>query len=195
MPSLNFENDPQNGKPYLAYDIDAFFARLRQNLGVRDIGENEHLNALLAGVDVFTNYIEGRPRRLDASILKVAMLLQDAYERGYSDRVSEDVRSAMDENAKRAKKQKHVYFIRSEPGEIKIGLAIDVQKRLRGLQTSHPYALTLLTAVKGSKEVECAYHKQFAEHRLHGEWFEPHPDILAEIERLNAHPTHQEPEQ
>jgi len=31
---------------------------------------------------------------------------------------------------------------------------------------------------------ERAYHRQFAAHRLHGEWFAPHPDILAEIDRL-----------
>ena len=34
-------------------------------------------------------------------------------------------------------------------------------------------------------DVEKEYHPRFAEHRLHGEWFHPHPDILAEIDRLN----------
>ena len=86
----------------------------------------------------------------------------------------------------RARKICYVYFIRSAPGEIKIGKAIDVQKRLNGLQTSHPHRLQLLATTVGGKPAERAYHARFAEHRLHGEWFSPHPDILAEIERLNA---------
>lgn len=41
-------------------------------------------------------------------------------------------------------------------------------------------------ATPGERKQERAYHKHFSEHRLHGEWFEPHPDIMAEIERLNS---------
>lgn len=41
---------------------------------------------------------------------------------------------------------------------------------------------------------ERAYHAMFKAHRLHGEWFEPHPDILAEIARLTPTP-HKEPTQ
>lgn len=77
-----------------------------------------------------------------------------------------------------------VYFIQSATGDIKIGMAVDVKARLKGLQTAHPVKLELLASTGGGREQEKAYHTQFADHRLHGEWFAPHPDILAEIERL-----------
>lgn len=79
-----------------------------------------------------------------------------------------------------------VYFIRSGDGPIKIGLALDVEKRLRGLQTAHHEPLSVLAVTGGGQPQEIAYHRRFAAHRLHGEWFEPHEDILAEIERLKA---------
>ena len=189
MPKINFETDPQNGKPYLNYDMDDFYARLRQNLGLRDIDENQHLTAILAGVDVFIDYIEERPRRLENSIFKVARLLQDAYERGHDDRVRQDIQSAMDENAKRARRKAAVYFIQSGSGPIKIGIAVDVEKRRRSLQTAHPFPLTLLATCGGGKTQESAYHERFAEFRQEGEWFSPHPDILAEIAHLNTSTT------
>lgn len=36
------------------------------------------------------------------------------------------------------------------------------------------------------RDAERDYHARFAAHRLRGEWFAPHPDILAEIEHLNG---------
>lgn len=190
MPKLSFKDDPVNGKPYLDYDMDDFYARLRQNLGLCDIDENQHLTAILAGVDVFIDYIEERPRRLDNSIFRVARLLQDAYERGHTDRVSQDIQRAMDENAKRARRKAKVYFIQSGSGPIKIGIAVDVEKRRRSLQTAHPFPLTLLATCKGGRKQESVYHERFAEFRQEGEWFSPHPDILAEIERLSEAPLH-----
>jgi hypothetical protein len=34
--------------------------------------------------------------------------------------------------------------------------------------------------------LEGCYHQHFADLRVEGEWFEPHPDIFAEIARLNS---------
>lgn len=79
-----------------------------------------------------------------------------------------------------------VYFIQAPNGPIKIGRAVNVANRLRALQTSHPSGLRLLAVALGGYRFERAYHRQFAEHRLHGEWFEPHPEILAEIDRLST---------
>lgn len=80
-----------------------------------------------------------------------------------------------------------VYFIQSgEEGPIKIGIARDPESRLAALQTGHHEELRLLAITHGGADQEGAYHMQFAEHRIRGEWFEPHPDILAEIDRLNA---------
>ena len=76
-----------------------------------------------------------------------------------------------------------VYFIRSEKTHaIKIGFtAGQVEKRLSSLQTAHPYKLQLLATIPGTLEYEKSLHERFASFRLEGEWFQPHPDILAFI--------------
>ncbi|QDP55547.1 MAG: hypothetical protein Unbinned273contig1001_38 [Prokaryotic dsDNA virus sp.] len=75
------------------------------------------------------------------------------------------------------------YFVASECGAIKIGRARNVGGRISDLQCANPRPLKLLAVVPdGSQEAE--YHRRFAEHRIQGEWFEPHPDILAEIDHL-----------
>lgn len=78
-----------------------------------------------------------------------------------------------------------LYFIGSDEGPIKIGVSVDPTKRLKGIQTSYPYKLQILALIPDGGMMESEYHARFAAHRLHGEWFEPHPDILAEITRLN----------
>lgn len=79
-----------------------------------------------------------------------------------------------------------VYFVQTESGPIKIGIAQDVQKRLRGLQVSTPDKLTLLCTAPGGVQAEAKLHRRFASYRLRGEWFAAHPDILAEVERIKS---------
>lgn len=78
-----------------------------------------------------------------------------------------------------------VYFIGSQSGPIKIGIAVNPLSRLSTLQTGHHEKLELLATCDGGQERERAYHKQFADRRLSGEWFERCPEIEAEIARLN----------
>lgn len=79
-----------------------------------------------------------------------------------------------------------VYFIRGAGGAIKIGFTQQPLKgRLKCIQNGSPVRLEVLAIRSASQECERAYHRRFAKHRLVGEWFAPHPDILAEIERLN----------
>lgn len=61
-----------------------------------------------------------------------------------------------------------------------------VLEHIAMFQLSSPVPVAILALRCGGRDVEQAYHHQFSEHRLHGEWFKPHPDILAEIERLNT---------
>ena len=78
-----------------------------------------------------------------------------------------------------------VYFVQANCGSIKIGRATNVPFRLAELQCANPHELIVVAvAVDGGREAE--YHTRFAEHRIRGEWFAPHPEILAEIDRLNA---------
>lgn len=96
------------------------------------------------------------------------------------------VRVAAGEVANTRRASATVYFIRSSAGPIKIGIARDVHRRLMELRNSSPVSLDLAACTGGGFAAEQAYHRQFSEHRLHGEWFAPHPDILAEIERING---------
>jgi len=84
-----------------------------------------------------------------------------------------------------------VYFIQSQGTHtIKIGYtAGQVQNRLKDLQTAHPYQLSVLATLPGDQNYEKSLHQRFAEYRLKGEWFEPHPDLLAFISLLNKNET------
>jgi hypothetical protein len=76
-----------------------------------------------------------------------------------------------------------VYFVQAGPaGLIKIGVSADVERRLAGLRTHSPVPLSLLGVwPSAGKSGEQQLHARFAAHRLHGEWFQPSPDLLAHI--------------
>jgi hypothetical protein len=79
-----------------------------------------------------------------------------------------------------------VYFIACLNADaIKIGMARDVDRRLRALQGACPYLLQIMAVTPGARETEFAYHKRFAGLHLHGEWFQYSSPIQDEIERLN----------
>jgi hypothetical protein len=69
---------------------------------------------------------------------------------------------------------------------VKIGFSRDINGRLNSLSNLGPMKGKLLVTAPGGSERERYYHKLFAEHRTSHEWFRPHPDILAEIDRLKA---------
>jgi len=77
-----------------------------------------------------------------------------------------------------------VYFIESgSGGPIKIGIAIDVGKRLRQIQVGNPHPLAVLLEIPGGEEREGRLHALFREDRIHGEWFRRSPAILTFIAR------------
>lgn len=78
------------------------------------------------------------------------------------------------------------YFIGCVDHGIKIGISNSPLERLAILQTGSPVAIRILACAPGGRQREREYHNTFAEHRKHGEWFRPAPEILAEIDRLNA---------
>lgn len=86
----------------------------------------------------------------------------------------------------RPQSQQWVYFIGSDAGPIKIGIAENVERRLRSLRMASPVPLTLLAKVQGDITQEWFYHQHFHKHRLHGEWFSPAKPILNEIAAINA---------
>lgn len=83
---------------------------------------------------------------------------------------------------------RRVYFIQADVGgPIKIGVAQDLRSRLSTLQTSSSAKLILLAHMPGYEPEEYALHQKLAAYRIRGEWFQPHPDVLAEVARASEH--------
>lgn len=87
-------------------------------------------------------------------------------------------------DADRAECVARCYFIGGADGPVKIGMTVNVGDRLKAIQACSPIILSILAVAPGGLERESAYHRQFMDHRLHGEWFERCPEIEAEIARL-----------
>lgn len=71
----------------------------------------------------------------------------------------------------------NIYFIRDGMGNIKIGIARNVQKRKKALQTANPNKLEIfciwhVKKIEHAYEIESYLHKRFANSRKCGEWFE-----------------------
>ena len=63
-----------------------------------------------------------------------------------------------------------VYFVKS--GDlIKIGFTTNLPDRVRALHLNGP-GVELLCSYRGDRALEQALHREFADHRRHGEWFE-----------------------
>lgn len=81
----------------------------------------------------------------------------------------------------------YVYFVQDgTDGPIKIGLADNPEQRLSSLQVGNPRPLTLLATFQTwePRKDEAQIHARFAEHRIRGEWFHPHPDLMAQVVAL-----------
>ncbi len=77
----------------------------------------------------------------------------------------------------------YVYFVRA--GErVKIGRAVDLRQRFRGLQTAHPEALSLMLSIPAHVALEDAIHQRFQHLREQGEWFRLAPDLVTFIEAV-----------
>lgn len=85
-----------------------------------------------------------------------------------------------------------VYFIGQETNgqiTIKIGVAQNIEKRRRKLQTGNPYELRLLGWLmsKDNYELEKKLHRHFRAKRGLGEWFDIEPaDILPILQRAGS---------
>jgi hypothetical protein len=102
---------------------------------------------------------------------------------------------SLDKNIQNIKKIEYIYFIYNEDSQaIKIGRAIDVEKRLKSLQTASPAILKLLGVKcvearrppyheKNDFHDEQLIHYKFHNLRIHGEWFKAEKDLLEYIEK------------
>lgn len=80
-----------------------------------------------------------------------------------------------------------VYFIQlGDDGPVKIGHSDNVKARMRTLQTAHTEKLRLLYSFPGTKADEILLHRKFLSHKISGEWFSPHEDIMGFISRRKS---------
>ena len=78
-----------------------------------------------------------------------------------------------------------IYFLqRGIDGPIKIGVAVDVDARIRAHQTSNPERLNTLLVVSGGRARERKIQKTLSGSRLSGEWFHPSEEVFALMETL-----------
>ena len=72
-----------------------------------------------------------------------------------------------------------VYAVQAgEDGPLKIGIAACVRSRVRDLQCSSHHHLTVVDEFEGSRGVELALHRHLRSHRIRGEWFNRHPEVM-----------------
>lgn len=148
------------------------------------------MNIIQLGFDYFAAIANEQPRRQWNIHEAVHLELLRRENKGHRECEEKVVARALEHQAEERRKadalpDRVAYFIRGTSGPIKIGSATNPLRRLKELQTSHHEPLSVLAICEGGEEREREYHKLFSAHRLHGEWFAPHADILSEIERLN----------
>lgn len=89
-----------------------------------------------------------------------------------------------------AKSKQSVYFVyfisNADSQAIKIGIAKNVERRLKSLQTASPAKLQVLKALqvnglKAAQKLERALHQQFRHLRLSGEWFRADSELVKYI--------------
>ncbi len=75
-----------------------------------------------------------------------------------------------------------VYFAQARTGEIKIGVSVQVHKRVQDISQNHPYELTLVGYMDGNSRLERQCHVALDKHRLRGEWFKNNNEVRETIE-------------
>ena len=78
-----------------------------------------------------------------------------------------------------------IYFIQVENnGPIKIGTAVDPEKRLNNLQIGNHKKLNLIAVIPGKSGLESKIHRDLKGFRRDGEWFNPTTEVLDYIRNI-----------
>lgn len=77
-----------------------------------------------------------------------------------------------------------IYVAQNEHGLIKIGRAMWIAERIRGLRRSERCELHLVTVLANSGHREEEFHIRLDKHRLHGEWFNGNKTARSAVERV-----------
>lgn len=69
--------------------------------------------------------------------------------------------------------------------KIKIGCSTHPYLRRRALEATEKVRLTIVGILPGDYAIERMVLERFSKHRLHGEWFRAHADIVAFFETMS----------
>lgn len=78
-----------------------------------------------------------------------------------------------------------VYFVRVAD-YIKIGITLDIRKRLKTLEGQCPLLIECLAMVPGTREMEADLHRRFRPYHHRYEWFRADPELLDYITQLKT---------
>ena len=79
-----------------------------------------------------------------------------------------------------------IYFIQVRgDGPVKIGYALNPEKRFQEVQTCNHDKLTLLHVVPGAYSLETKIHNHLKKYNIHGEWFRSDPKVMEYIQNIN----------
>jgi hypothetical protein len=81
-----------------------------------------------------------------------------------------------------------IYFALADApvSRVKIGWSRLVSMRIVDLSSWCPVPLTVLCEAEGSRAAEGHIHNLLQAHRVHGEWFSAHPDVLALASHIDS---------
>lgn len=80
-----------------------------------------------------------------------------------------------------------IYFMQTKQSRrVKVGIARDVKKRLKGIQNGNPETISVLHSFRGDRDVERALHHALRPWRLRGEWFSWSDPLKKAIGKLKA---------
>lgn len=81
-----------------------------------------------------------------------------------------------------------IYFIQSHNRYLKIGTTINVESRIKGLQTGSPIKLKVVGILDGSYATEAGLHDMFNHLHHNGEWFRYTDELKWFIHALRDNP-------
>jgi hypothetical protein len=87
-----------------------------------------------------------------------------------------------------------VYVMTGGPRHVKIGISIDVEKRLHGIQTGCPFRVELVKTwqTDRAQKIEIRAHEILRKYRSAGEWFDVPPAVaVMTVEALVDRPRFQ----
>ena len=85
-----------------------------------------------------------------------------------------------------------VYVMTAGPRHIKIGVSVDVDERVKSVQTGCPFKVRIVQRWRSphARKIERAAHVALAKYRREGEWFDLPPKVAVEVVEwlIGAHP-------